>query len=42
VGSAADSVFDWLNRRARGGVQDATSPDDQRDGAEDESDERTA
>jgi hypothetical protein len=24
VGNAADSVFDWLNRRARGGVQDTT------------------
>jgi Zn-dependent protease with chaperone function len=26
VGSAADSIFDWLNRRARGGVQDTTEP----------------
>ncbi len=24
VGSAADNIFDWLNRRARGGVQDTT------------------
>jgi Zn-dependent protease with chaperone function len=29
VGSAADSVFDWLNRHARGGVQDTTSPTDE-------------
>ena len=29
VGSTADSIFDWLNRRARGGVQDTTSPTDQ-------------
>jgi hypothetical protein len=29
VGSAADSVFDWLNRHARGGVQDTTAPTDQ-------------
>jgi hypothetical protein len=29
VGSAADSVFDWLNRHARGGVQDTTSPTEQ-------------
>jgi Zn-dependent protease with chaperone function len=27
VGSAADSIFDWLNKRARGGVQDTTAPD---------------
>jgi Zn-dependent protease with chaperone function len=26
VGSAADSVFDWLSRRARGGVQETTEP----------------
>jgi hypothetical protein len=26
VGNAADSVFDWLSRRARGGVQDTTEP----------------
>jgi Zn-dependent protease with chaperone function len=29
VGSAADSVFDWFNRRARGGVQDTMSPTDE-------------
>ena len=29
VGSAADSIFDWFNRHARGGVQDTTSPDDE-------------
>jgi Zn-dependent protease with chaperone function len=29
VGNAADSVFDWLNKRARGGVQDTTSPTDE-------------
>jgi Zn-dependent protease with chaperone function len=26
VGSAADNLFDWLSRRARGGVQDSTAP----------------
>src|SRR2546430_1237434 len=26
VGSAADSIFEWLSRRARGGVQDTTQP----------------
>jgi Zn-dependent protease with chaperone function len=26
VGNAADSVFDWLARRARGGVQETTEP----------------
>ncbi|HZC73306.1 MAG TPA: M48 family metallopeptidase [Jatrophihabitans sp.] len=26
VGTAADSVFDWLSRRARGGVQETTEP----------------
>jgi Zn-dependent protease with chaperone function len=26
VGSAADNIFDWFNKRARGGVQDTTSP----------------
>jgi Zn-dependent protease with chaperone function len=26
VGNAADSIFDWLSRRARGGVQDASEP----------------
>lgn len=29
VGTAADSVFDWLNRHAHGGVQDTTAPTDQ-------------
>lgn len=29
VGNAADSVFDWLSKRARGGVQDTTSPADE-------------
>jgi Zn-dependent protease with chaperone function len=29
VGSAADNLFDWLNRRARGGVQDTTTPGDE-------------
>jgi Zn-dependent protease with chaperone function len=28
VGSAADSIVDWFNRHARGGVQDTTSPDE--------------
>jgi Zn-dependent protease with chaperone function len=28
VGNAADSIFDWLSKRARGGVQDTTSPTD--------------
>ena len=27
VGTAADSVFDWLSRHARGGVQETTTPD---------------
>jgi Zn-dependent protease with chaperone function len=26
VGTAADSVFDWFSKRARGGVQDTTAP----------------
>jgi hypothetical protein len=26
VGTAADSIFDWFSKRARGGVQDTTSP----------------
>jgi hypothetical protein len=26
VGTAADSVFDWLSRHARGGVQETTAP----------------
>jgi Zn-dependent protease with chaperone function len=29
VGNAADSMFDWFARRARGGVQDTTSPTDE-------------
>jgi Zn-dependent protease with chaperone function len=32
VGTAADSVFDWLNRHARGGVQDTTAPTDDAEG----------
>jgi Zn-dependent protease with chaperone function len=28
VGNAADNVFDWFSRRARGGVQDTTQPND--------------
>jgi Zn-dependent protease with chaperone function len=39
VGSAADSVFDWLNRRARGGVQDTTQPGDEPTGADDQRDD---
>jgi hypothetical protein len=40
VGNAADSVFDWLNKRARGGVQDTTSPTGEADGAEQPSTEQ--
>jgi Zn-dependent protease with chaperone function len=29
VGSAADSIVDWFSKRARGGVQDTTSPSEQ-------------
>jgi Zn-dependent protease with chaperone function len=39
VGSAADSVFDWLNRHARGGVQDTTAPTDESPPTEQPSDE---
>jgi Zn-dependent protease with chaperone function len=27
VGAAADTIFDWFSKRARGGVQDTTAPD---------------